>query len=269
MDFRHYDASIGRFMVVDPMAEERNWLTPYNFVQNNPILRVDPTGLLDDYGLDQNGNIELIKETNDDTDTLYSVTRGKDGELVKDNNGEVVKNDTNGDGQVADGDSVTVSKNEDGTSVVSELADSNLENKKLDSKFLFSTKTIANFGEKLKDDVFNVFKFASDNSVREWSVVKSSVNGEVNYQLGTYHKHNYAPGFNGKGTFLGLLHSHPNQPTARDRTESLYGDLSIGAKYLRKHGKNLPYLIYFPDSGTTTKIRADKKPIRGLKNFKF
>jgi RHS repeat-associated protein len=55
MDFRHYDPALGRFTVIDPMAEERNWLTPYNFVQNNPILRVDPTGLLDDY-FDKEGN---------------------------------------------------------------------------------------------------------------------------------------------------------------------------------------------------------------------
>ena len=50
MDFRHYDPAIGRFNVIDPMTEERDWLTPYNFVQNNPVLRIDPTGLLDTYG---------------------------------------------------------------------------------------------------------------------------------------------------------------------------------------------------------------------------
>jgi hypothetical protein len=60
MDFRHYDAALGRFNVIDPMAEERDWLTPYNFVQNNPILRVDPTGLLDTYGLQEDGSITKI-----------------------------------------------------------------------------------------------------------------------------------------------------------------------------------------------------------------
>ena len=47
MDFRQYDPTIGRFLSVDPLAEEREWIVPYNFAQNNPILRVDPTGLLD------------------------------------------------------------------------------------------------------------------------------------------------------------------------------------------------------------------------------
>jgi len=34
-------------MNIDPLANDRDWLTPYNFTQNNPILRVDPEGTLD------------------------------------------------------------------------------------------------------------------------------------------------------------------------------------------------------------------------------
>lgn len=52
---RFYDPVIGRWGVVDPMSSEREWLSPYNFVQNNPILRVDPDGALDDY-YDVQGN---------------------------------------------------------------------------------------------------------------------------------------------------------------------------------------------------------------------
>ena len=32
---RMYDAVLARWSVIDPMAEERDWLTPYNYVQNN------------------------------------------------------------------------------------------------------------------------------------------------------------------------------------------------------------------------------------------
>ena len=32
---------------MDPLAKERAWMTPYNYVQDNPILRIDPDGALD------------------------------------------------------------------------------------------------------------------------------------------------------------------------------------------------------------------------------
>ncbi len=45
---RYYAAWLCRFVSVDPLATERQWLNPYNYVQNNPINRVDPTGALDE-----------------------------------------------------------------------------------------------------------------------------------------------------------------------------------------------------------------------------
>ena len=33
--------------MVDPLGEEHNWVSPYNFVQNNPINRIDPDRALD------------------------------------------------------------------------------------------------------------------------------------------------------------------------------------------------------------------------------
>ena len=51
---RHYDATLGRWFVVDPLAEKYYSDNPYNYCGNNPINRIDPTGM--DWYEDENGN---------------------------------------------------------------------------------------------------------------------------------------------------------------------------------------------------------------------
>jgi RHS repeat-associated protein len=45
--WRQYDPAIARWNVVDPLADRRHWMTPFNYVQNNPLSRFDPNGLTD------------------------------------------------------------------------------------------------------------------------------------------------------------------------------------------------------------------------------
>jgi len=45
---RVYNPTIGVWDQVDPLGDERVWVSPYNFNQNNPINRIDPTGALDE-----------------------------------------------------------------------------------------------------------------------------------------------------------------------------------------------------------------------------
>ena len=58
---RYYAPWIARFISTDPMKAERTWLTPYNYVQNNPINRTDPTGALD--GDPQVNNVSINSNT--------------------------------------------------------------------------------------------------------------------------------------------------------------------------------------------------------------
>ena len=41
---RHYDATLGRWFAVDPLAEKDYLNSPYNYCGNNPIIRVDQDG---------------------------------------------------------------------------------------------------------------------------------------------------------------------------------------------------------------------------------
>jgi RHS repeat-associated protein len=51
---RHYDASLGRWFVVDPLAEKRYANSIYSYTSNNPINKIDPNGMLDDWVKDLN-----------------------------------------------------------------------------------------------------------------------------------------------------------------------------------------------------------------------
>ena len=44
---RFYDPAIAMWTSVDPMAEHREWVSPYNYCQLNPISRIDPDGRFD------------------------------------------------------------------------------------------------------------------------------------------------------------------------------------------------------------------------------
>ncbi|WP_378187913.1 RHS repeat-associated core domain-containing protein [Aquimarina sp. W85] len=92
LDFgaRNYDATLGRWMNPDPLADLRYELTPYNYVQNSPMFKIDPDGLTD-YTLNKKtGAVTQVGEANDEPDRiLQTYTRkSKRGEVKYKKNGE-------------------------------------------------------------------------------------------------------------------------------------------------------------------------------------
>ncbi len=93
---RHYDAALGRWLVVDPLAEKRFSNSVYSYTSNNPINKIDPNGMLDDWVKDKNGNIYWDENATSQSSTKEGETYlGKtivvfdgymDEQLGKDNN---------------------------------------------------------------------------------------------------------------------------------------------------------------------------------------
>jgi RHS repeat-associated protein len=90
---RTYDPILGRFMQVDPMADKRTWVNPYNYVQNNPMIRLDPEGT-EDWYLNENGDLaynENVKSQADlDAAGIKGTYQGEEGFGIDENNGNLI-----------------------------------------------------------------------------------------------------------------------------------------------------------------------------------
>ena len=107
--FRYYrvsaegrdDPSVGRFMGVDPLAEEMPGWNPYNYVFNNPILLIDPDGRApDDWVKKPDGQIVNTASVTDQNQATTTYGQGAEylgssGLLMSDNGNQISLN-TNG-----------------------------------------------------------------------------------------------------------------------------------------------------------------------------
>jgi RHS repeat-associated protein len=129
---RYYDACLGRFLGVDPLAEKYPSWTAYHYVHNNPLRYDDPTGMSANDKIDvnkQTGNITVTPAAGNDEVRLVndgkvenSYIYGKNGSFCKEND---IQSDKNGT-------SVTMSDENKAQKFYEFAAQSNVEFGKLD-----------------------------------------------------------------------------------------------------------------------------------------
>ena len=244
LDFgaRMYNPTIARWTTSDPMSEKYYGISPYVYCLGNPISIIDPNGM-DIWTMDEKGNVVWVKESDDHR--LYYM---------------------NNDGLLSD-DYVSVSDR----SILDDLT-------KTEAKVDGGAKVSSHTSKSGINDIFKVFKFASDKTKVEWAVHR---NGDT-YTIGTGHNSYSASSWEdyAKNKPNATVHSHPGIDIGNEISSMGYGtnyyntdqrnvidDVEQNGRITRKS------YVYFPNSSRLYYVgyynASFIRPIRSYKSFYF
>ena len=242
LDFgaRMYNPAIARWTTADPMSEKYYGISPYVYCLGNPISIIDPNGM-DIWTMDEKGNVVWVKESDDHR--LYYM---------------------NNDGLLSD-DYVSVSDR----SILDDLT-------KTEAKVDGGAKVSSHTSKTGINDIFKVFKFASDKTKVEWAVHR---NGDT-YTIGTGHNSYSASSWedytNGKPN--ATVHSHPGIKAAVDEEtfsmgygapyrDTDWNNVRIDVKQAREKARKS--YVYFPNSGRLYNVGYHNAIyIKDIKNYR-
>ena len=244
LDFgaRMYNPTIARWTTSDPMSEKYYGISPYVYCLGNPISIIDPNGM-DIWTMDEKGNVVWVKESDDHR--LYYM---------------------NNDGLLSD-DYVSVSDR----SILDDLT-------KTEAKVDGGEEVSSHASKTGINDIFKVFKFASDKTKVEWAVHR---NGDT-YTIGTGHNSYSASSWEdyAKNKPNATVHSHPGIDIGNEISSMGYGtnyyntdqrnvidDVEQNGRITRKS------YVYFPNSSRLYYVgyynASFIRPIRSYKSFYF
>ena len=242
LDFgaRMYNPAIARWTAADPLSEKYYGIRPYVYCLGNPISIIDPNGM-DIWTMDEKGNVVWVKESDDHR--LYYM---------------------NNDGLLSD-DYVSVSDR----SILDDLT-------KTEAKVDGGAKVGSHTSKSGINDIFKVFKFASDKTKVEWAVHR---NGDT-YTIGTGHNSYSASSWEDytKDKPNATVHSHPGIKAAVDEEtfsmgygapyrDTDWNNVRIDVKQAREKARKS--YVYFPNSGRLYNVGYHNAIyIKDIKNYR-
>ena len=204
---RYYDAALGRWHVVDPLAEKYYSASPYGYCLNNPVKFVDPTGMFVGDFYDKQGN--FIGTDGIDDDKIYLLNRDNDALLNNINQLPILSQETANDlkenslevqgliiqNRIEEGENYTISD------FYTVSKGQNIEGYMLEPAG--PSTTVANIDKRIPEGVYNISNYSSDKYPDHFVLYNRDVpkGRSILYHAGNYGGH--TEGCNLPGSFKG------------------------------------------------------------------